>query len=85
MAAIEPVRRFTPQEIVAKLDSQFEKARGSGDLLFFPSTVHKHTDVGVDVRSLPFPSLPQLEIAVSRRIVFWLAECSMIVFRAGVV
>lgn len=54
MAATEPVRRFTPQEIVAKLDSQFEKARGSGDLLFFPSTVHKHTDAGIDVRFLPF-------------------------------
>jgi len=55
MAATEPVKRFTPQEIVAKLDSQFEKARESGDLLFFPSTVHKHTDVGVDV-CFPLPS-----------------------------
>jgi len=50
MSTTEPVNRFTPQEIIAKLDSQFEKARQSGDLLFFPSTVHKHTDVGVDVR-----------------------------------
>ena len=51
MAATESDKRFTPREIVAKLDSQFEKARESGDLLFFPSTVHKHTDVGIDVRS----------------------------------
>lgn len=53
-----PVKRFTPQEIVGKVDSQFEKARESGDLLFFPSTVHKHTDVGVDVSStLPLCNL----------------------------
>lgn len=45
------VRRLTPQEILGKLDSQFEKARESGDLSFFPSTVHKHTDIGVDVTS----------------------------------
>jgi len=51
MTSTEPVKRFTPQEVVAKLDSQFEKARESGDLLFFPSTVHKHADAGVDVRS----------------------------------
>ena len=54
MATTEPTKRFTPQEIVARLDSQFERARESGDLLFFPSTIHKHTDVGVDVRSLHF-------------------------------
>lgn len=52
MASTEPVKRLTPQEILAKVDSQFEKARESGDLLFFPSTVYKHTDIGVDVRSL---------------------------------
>jgi len=52
MAATEPVKRFTPQEIVAQLDSKFEKARESGDLLFFPSTANKHRDVGVDVRVL---------------------------------
>ena len=45
MVATEPVKRFTPQEIVARLDCQFEKAREPGDLLFFLSTVHKHTDV----------------------------------------
>ena len=53
MTPTEPVKRFTPQEIVAKLGPQFERARESGDLLFFPSTVHKHTDVGVDVRFPP--------------------------------
>lgn len=56
MAATEPVQRFTPQEIITKLGSQFEKARESGDLLFFPSTVHKHTDAGIDVRFLLFVS-----------------------------
>lgn len=65
MAATEPVKRFTPQEVVAKLDSQFEKARESGDLFFFPSTVHKHTDAGIDVRFLLFSPFPRLGPAVS--------------------
>ena len=56
MATPEPIKRFTPQEIITKLDSQFEKARRSGDLLFFPSTVHKYTDAGIDVRFLLFSS-----------------------------
>ena len=56
MATTEPVQRFTPQEIIAKLGPQFERARESGDLLFFPSTVHKHTDAGIDVRFLLFVS-----------------------------
>ena len=53
MTTTEPTKRFTPEEMVGKLDSQFEKAHESGDLLFFPSTVHKHTDVGVDVSFSP--------------------------------
>jgi len=57
MATTEPIKRFTPQEIVAKLDSQFERARESGDLLFFPSTVHKHADVGVDFEIRLCPAL----------------------------
>ena len=71
MASTEPVKRFTPQEIVAKLDSKFEKARESGDLLFFPSTVHKHTDVGVDVC---FPLPLSSRISESR---FQLCFCRM--------
>ena len=42
-------------EIVAKLPEAFERARASGDLLFFPSTVHTHSEAGVDV-SAPFRS-----------------------------
>ena len=38
-------------EIVAKLSDSFEKARTSGDLLFFPSTLHTHAENGVEVRS----------------------------------
>ena len=36
--------------IVAKLVENFDKARESGDLLFFPSTVHTHAENGVEVR-----------------------------------
>ena len=39
-------------EIVAKLSDSFEKARTSGDLLFFPSTLHTHAENGVEVRSV---------------------------------
>ena len=61
MATTEPVKRLTPQEIVGKLDSQFEKALESGDLSFFPSTVHKHTDTGVDVSFSSFISVSKLD------------------------
>ena len=40
----------THKEIVAKLVENFGKARESGDLLFFPSTVHTHAENGVEVR-----------------------------------
>lgn len=40
----------TPAEIVAQLPAGFDRARESGDLLFFPSTVHKHEEFGVEVR-----------------------------------
>ena len=44
------------REIVAALPESFARARASGDLLFFPSTVHVHSEGGVDV-SRP-PSVP---------------------------
>jgi hypothetical protein len=39
----------TPTEIIAKLPERFTKAREEGDLLFFPSTIHKHEEFGVEV------------------------------------
>jgi ATP adenylyltransferase len=36
-------------EIISKLSSAFDKAKLSGDLLFFPSTVHKHVELGIEV------------------------------------
>ncbi|PCH43417.1 ATP adenylyltransferase [Wolfiporia cocos MD-104 SS10] len=54
----------TPAEIIVKLPEAFEKARESGDLLFFPSTVHKHrdSDVEFEIRLCPAlqkkPALP---------------------------
>ena len=82
MSTTEPVKRFTPQEVLAKLDSQFERARESGDLLFFPSTVHKHTDVGVDVSFLLFPLTPPATYSRFRNGSTYLSELtiSMILF-----
>lgn len=39
----------TPAEIVAQLPERFDKARESGDVLFFPSTISKHQAHGVEV------------------------------------
>lgn len=39
----------TPEEIFSKLSDSFGKAQQSGDLLFFPSTIHKHAEYGVEV------------------------------------
>ncbi|PSS38047.1 hypothetical protein PHLCEN_2v132 [Hermanssonia centrifuga] len=54
----------TPAEIVAQLPERFDKARESGDVLFFPSTISKHQAHGVEfeIRLCPAlqkkPSLP---------------------------
>ena len=40
----------TPEQIIAKLPERFDKARDEGDLLFFPSTIQKHHEFGVEVR-----------------------------------
>ncbi|KAI0630099.1 ATP adenylyltransferase-domain-containing protein [Trametes polyzona] len=54
----------TAQEaILAKLPAAFDKAQASGDLLFFPSTVHKHKehDVEFEIRLCPaLQNKPQL-------------------------
>lgn len=39
----------TVKEIISKLPEAFDKALEQGDLLFFPSTVHKHTESNVEV------------------------------------
>jgi hypothetical protein len=39
----------TPEQIIAKLSQRFDKAKESGDLLFFPSTIQKHEEYGVEV------------------------------------
>ena len=40
---------LTHAEILERLPARFEQARESGDLLFFPSTTHKHEAHGVEV------------------------------------
>jgi hypothetical protein len=42
----------TPADVIAQLPASFAKAKESGDLLFFPSTVHKHSECGVEVFSV---------------------------------
>lgn len=39
-------------DIVSKIPSSFERARSSGDLLFFESTIQKHLESGVNVRPM---------------------------------
>ncbi|KAH7888699.1 ATP adenylyltransferase-domain-containing protein [Phlebopus sp. FC_14] len=51
IAALFYVRALTLGEGIGRKDSNgrcFETARSSGDLLFFPSEVHKHYDIGVE-------------------------------------
>ncbi|TFY60554.1 hypothetical protein EVJ58_g5081 [Rhodofomes roseus] len=55
---------LTPAEVIAKIPESFDKAQAASDLLFFPSTVQKHTEFDVDQKPhLPTPhfsSTPQL-------------------------
>ncbi|KAI1785774.1 HIT-like protein [Ganoderma leucocontextum] len=44
-------------DIVAKLSDSFEKARTSGDLLFFPSTLHTHAENGIEFQIRLCPAL----------------------------
>jgi ATP adenylyltransferase len=43
---------MSPAEILNKLGPVFEKAQAEGDLLFFPSTIVKHSDAGIEVSVL---------------------------------
>ncbi|KAI0930179.1 hypothetical protein AcW1_008934 [Taiwanofungus camphoratus] len=52
-----------PSEVISKLPESFEKGLASGDLLFFPSTVYKYEDYGVQFEIRLCPALqkkPQL-------------------------
>lgn len=52
-----------PTEIIAKIPSSFDNAVNSGDLLFFPSTIHKHPEGHVEYEIRLCPALqkkPQL-------------------------
>ncbi|KAF8894086.1 hypothetical protein BD779DRAFT_975539 [Infundibulicybe gibba] len=39
---------MTAMDIIARLPESFEKARASGDLFFFPSTIHKHEELSAE-------------------------------------
>ncbi|KAI0793174.1 HIT-like domain-containing protein [Abortiporus biennis] len=46
-------------EIISKLPEGFNKANESGDLLFFPSTLHKHAENGVEFEIRLCPALQE--------------------------
>jgi len=48
---------MSPAEILTKLGPCFEKAQTEGDLLFFPSTIVKHNDSGIEYEIRLCPAL----------------------------
>ncbi len=53
----------TPAEIIKQLPANFEKAKEAGDVLFFPSTIHKHSEFGVEVcESVFFSPFPRIRL-----------------------
>ncbi|KAJ7747272.1 ATP adenylyltransferase-domain-containing protein [Mycena metata] len=48
---------MTPTEILAQLGSKFDEAQTEGDLLFFPSTIVKHEDSGIEYEIRLCPAL----------------------------
>ncbi|KAF8575102.1 HIT-like protein [Ramaria rubella] len=46
-------------QIISSLQPAFEKALASGDVLFFPSTIHSHSDSGVQFELRLCPALQQ--------------------------
>jgi len=47
----------TPPAIISAIRPAFEKGKESGDLLFFPSEVYKHNDLGIDFEIRLCPAL----------------------------
>jgi len=45
-------------DIISAVPARFESALKSGDLLYFPSTIAKHEDSGVEVRHIRFFDVP---------------------------
>lgn len=56
-------------ELVRQIPTSYEKAVTSGDLLFFPSTVHKHVDVDVEVSCSVPPFNPSFVLKASNAVV----------------
>ncbi|TFL01463.1 HIT-like domain-containing protein [Pterulicium gracile] len=60
----------SPAEIITRIPTQFAKAKQDGDLFFYPSTVHSHTEIGIDFEIRLCPALqkkpvlptPQFEV-----------------------
>ena len=45
-------KTMSPQDIISKVSTSFHKALDSKDIFFFPSTITKHVELGVEVREL---------------------------------
>ncbi|KAJ7282976.1 ATP adenylyltransferase-domain-containing protein [Mycena rebaudengoi] len=48
---------MTPAEILTQIGPSFKKAQAEGDLLFFPSTIVKHADSGIEYEIRLCPAL----------------------------
>lgn len=57
------------QQLFSRVQSAFDEALNSGDLLFFPSTVHQHLDSGVQVND-PITTSSWLDLLRLTRIPF---------------
>ena len=43
---------MSPQDIISKVSTSFDKALDSKDIFFFPSTIIKHAELDIEVREL---------------------------------
>ena len=51
----------TPSAIISAIRPVFDRGKESGDLLFFPSQIHAHKDLAIDVRPTHLLSHTQTE------------------------
>jgi hypothetical protein len=57
---IAKAETMSHQDIISKVSTCFDKALDLKDILFFPSTITKHVDLGVEVRQEVVPIMCSL-------------------------
>ena len=77
ISGVAPSRKFlsasTQSAVISTIRPAFEKGKASSGLLFFPSQVHIHKDLGVDVGSTQhFPPRPHRSARISDNDMFCL-------------